>query len=103
NARLEISADAFDHAGEIHGLELRVTTDSLEAMRYAIEAFQIGAHVGDRGVAGGIAGSFLEELDPATEAGERRAELVCRPARHAGPQPFSRGVTARPDDVESGD
>ena len=47
--------------------------------------------------------SLLEQLDPAVEARERRAELMRRLARHARPDALALGVAARANDVDAGE
>src|SRR5207249_4329061 len=47
--------------------------------------------------------ALLEQLDPTTEARERRAELVRRLARHAGPDALARDVAAHTNDIKADD
>ena len=48
DARAEIGRDAVDELGDVHRVAPRLASDALEAVRDAIEALEIGAHVARR-------------------------------------------------------
>ena len=98
----EVPRDPLDDRPDVHWLELRLATNPLEAMRHAIESLEIAPHVRHGGVRAVVRSPLFHQLDPPTQARERRAELVRRLARHAGPQTLARRVVARVrDDVDS--
>ena len=77
-------------------LLLRRPADALEAVRDALEPLEVAAPCARPRVRPSVVSLALtEQLDPAGEAGERRAELVRRLARHARPDPLALGAAAR--------
>src|SRR6185437_16799922 len=101
DARLKVRRDAAHERRNIDLLELRIAANPLEAVRHAIEALEIAAHMPRGGERCLVRCTLLEQLDPPAQARQRRPELVRGFTRHASPQPLARRVAARANDVEA--
>ena len=103
HARAEVVGDALDELADVDLLASRRPPDALEAMGHTLEPLEVAAPCAStRACASARSPSrSLEQLDPAAEAGERRAELVRRLARHAGPDLLALGAAARAQRVDA--
>ena len=104
HARAEVAGDRGRRARATSTGRGAARADALEPMGDAVEPLEIGAHVRHAPCTRAVVRrAILEELDPAGEAGERRAQLVRGLARHARPHPLALGVAARAHDVDAGE
>ena len=103
NPLTEVVAEPLHQRGHIHRVPTRLATNALEAVRHPVESQQIGPHLRERGLRRLVGPSLLQQLNPAAETRERRAQLVRRLTRHARPHALALRVAARSHDVHGGE
>jgi hypothetical protein len=103
HASTKVIRDPIDQLCHINELTLRLTTDSFESMRNAVKSLQVGTHVHRGRSCRRLVGLLLEQLDPSSETGERRAELMRRFAGHASPYTLARNIPPHANDIEADD